>query len=1023
MRLTILHLSDIHVSDTSDLPRPESIAAVLREAEQTPDHVLVLVTGDVAFSAGKTQYARASTFLQCVSEQVERVTNSKPSFVAVPGNHDCAFPSDSSVRDLVLDRVRTSGGECETDGYLRTCVEVQDEFFRWAESNKLVTPTTDRHRFAWVSEVRVKDAKTVAIMACNTAWMSSLHEQQGHLRFPVAHIPTPPPADVVLAALHHPYNWFEASNARSVMRTLEGTADVILTGHEHEGTAFAKRTNEGATVNYVEGEVLSDTSGAISGFNVVNVDLVANQYQTKVYRWDGERYATAAGDSQWVPFVRNARRASAAVELTDEMERFLCDPGAQLTHRAKELRLEDVFVPPNLRRFVRIQGEEGLHREVTDSDFVINRVFESKRVHLSGPTQCGKTALAKMLFRQAIQRQLTPLHIRGGKVDHADPRHLNRLVETEIKRQYKRPAFDAFMQLPKEAKVVIIDDFVDSPLNRQAKGAVCAWLAERFDFIVIFGGELTQMEELVLDKDAAKGLEGFSYYEIMEFGYLLRERLIEKWLSIGRDHTLEREQLMHEVYRAERLVDTILGKNLVPAHPIFILVLLQQVEAHTAVDTRSGAYGYFYDVMITVALNKTSSSPDDVDAKYTYLAELAWHLFQKKTRELDSEEFDSFNSKHWNKYRLTADSATFQTEMKRARMLLTLDGGVRFNYRYLYYYFVARYMRDNLSDPAVQAGVDHIVQNLHREDCANVIIFLTYLSKDRGVISKVLDAAKTLYADIPPCDLDSHVEFLNRLQVRVPEILIPEGDADTRRREVLRTKDQMAEAETPESVEPEGQTDEEKKQIQDMLLLNRALKSLQIMGQILRNFSGSLPGDLKSDLAKECFSIGLRSLNMIYRVFEANLEGTLTGLAELLGKRLDKGLNSEREHVARHFLFFVTEMLCFGMMRRISAAVGSERLIPTYEDVRRIYDNRATDFIQMLIRLDHCKAFPEKKVKELHEDSRDHVFAQTLLRVMVADHFYMFHRPHQVRQHVCAMLGMKHTPKMLAAGSTRKRRS
>ncbi len=264
-----------------------------------------LVTGDIAFSGKRAQYERAFAFFKTLSDQVIKITASQCSMAVVPGNHDCTFSADSSVRDLVLEKVRASGGECETDGYLRTCLEVQDEFFSWAKSTGLISSTSDRKHLAWHVNIALSNSKTLSLISCNTAWMSSLHEQQGHLRFPIANVPASIPADVVLTILHHPYNWFESSNARDLMHAIEEATDIILTGHEHEGTAFDKKVDEGPNVNYVEGPVLSDASGSASAFNVVTVDLDMNRYQTIMYAWDGE---IAVGSEKLLPTYEDVRR-------------------------------------------------------------------------------------------------------------------------------------------------------------------------------------------------------------------------------------------------------------------------------------------------------------------------------------------------------------------------------------------------------------------------------------------------------------------------------------------------------------------------------------------------------------------------------------------------------------------------------------------------------------------------------------------------------------------------------------------
>ena len=250
---------------------------------------------------------------------------------------------------------------------------------------------------------------------------------------------------------------------------------------------------------------------------------------------------------------------------------------------------------------------------------------------------------------------------------------------------------------------------------------------------------------------------------------------LEKWLSLGLEHLISKGDLAHQVNQVERLVDTVLGKNLVPAYPIFVLVILQQLEAGQQLSTTTGTYGYFYEVLITGALRRTSTSVDDVDAKYNYLAELAWHLFSRKEQDLDLDELNKFSAGHWYKYRLNGLKEEFIQELTEARLLVNYNGIYSFHYKYLYYYFVARYMRDNTTEEDVSGALSALVENLHREDCANIIIFLTYLSRDRNLINSILKAARGIYPHTEPCDLERHVLFLNKLQESVPQILLPDG--------------------------------------------------------------------------------------------------------------------------------------------------------------------------------------------------------------------------------------------------------
>jgi hypothetical protein len=72
--------------------------------------------------------------------------------------------------------------------------------------------------------------------------------------------------------------------------------------------------------------------------------------------------------------------------------------------------------------------------------------------------------------------------------------------------------------------------------------------------------------------------------------------------------------------------------------------------------------------------------------------------------------------------------------------------------------------------------------------------------------------------------------------------------------------------------------------------------------------------------------------------------------------------------------------------------------------------------------MDHSKHFPEKRILELKKEVGKNIFSDTLLRMLVFEHFYLFLRPHFIRQKVCQALGIKPGPKMLVGSIQRKRK-
>jgi len=75
---------------------------------------------------------------------------------------------------------------------------------------------------------------------------------------------------------------------------------------------------------------------------------------------------------------------------------------------------------------------------------------------------------------------------------------------------------------------------------------------------------------------------------------------------------------------------------------------------------------------------------------------------------------------------LEVDKRVFKT---LAEVGILAGGGqeYRFKYLYFYYYFVARYLRDNIQSERVRSEIDQLCAKLHKEDHANIWLFLTHL--------------------------------------------------------------------------------------------------------------------------------------------------------------------------------------------------------------------------------------------------------------------------------------------------------
>jgi hypothetical protein len=90
---------------------------------------VIVVSGDIAFSGGKEEYAIAVPKLQAVKAELARRLRDVPIHsLAVPGNHDCDFHEPGSIREIVIEKLNDDPSVPFADDACDACTAVQKEF-------------------------------------------------------------------------------------------------------------------------------------------------------------------------------------------------------------------------------------------------------------------------------------------------------------------------------------------------------------------------------------------------------------------------------------------------------------------------------------------------------------------------------------------------------------------------------------------------------------------------------------------------------------------------------------------------------------------------------------------------------------------------------------------------------------------------------------------------------------------------------------------------------------------------------
>lgn len=1039
MKVLILHLSDIHIKEEEEaniiLSRVRRIKDVVNEYSYEIPACFIVVSGDIASSGNSREYKIARDFLADLGAQIKKSIGDSVDvkYILVPGNHDCDFATLKAARDSHINNIsRNIELLLRDSSVIDECTSVQEGFFKFLsafDGNAQVLQHEERIYYKWKFSIGSESSYKICFNCYNTAWMSQVDEKQGQIIFPVELIEEDDEKfDLVLSVFHHPYNWLEAENARKFRDHIERTSDVILAGHEHDPRLVKQQKYAGEVkVNeYIEGGVLQEGKSE-SKFNVIIMDLKEKRLKVVQYGWEGDIYSKE-NSIDWFPFIRSRFLQKREFRANEEYLSFLNDIGINLTHATKgNLNLDDIFIYPKLEE-LNLRGDlEGEPYSKLEGENFLDYVTDKKKVMVIGTDKSGKTTLAKKMYVELLNRGIVPILVDGNLVKAGGEEKYLGFVNRTFSKQYDETLVEKYRQLDKDRRAILVDDFGKALLSEKGKARLINTLARFAEIIILFSDELylAQLKDIV-QKDGSNPLLQFKICKVAEFGYLLRERLIRKWLTLGGEELrIDEDTLIRKVSEIERMVDTILGRNLLPRYPIFVLFILQTIEARTPLKAIQGSYGYIYEAFITQSLIQASPEKPDLDIKYTYLSELAYYVFQRKSDELSGSDVEEFNQRYCEKYAISISSASIMTDLVKSQILVESDGVYEFKYKYLYYYFVARYIHNNMQreEDAMRAHIEEMSKAVFREDYGNVIMFLSYLSNDRFLMEEMLRHTREIYKEYNLCDLERDVEFIERTPVRLTEPVLVDRSTEEAREEIQRTKDEV-ETIVEEDVGDLDMTEAEKAEVSELLKLNLAFKSLEILGQIARNFAGSLTGDEKLPLVEECYCLGLRTLKFLFSSIEDNFDDFRKGVSVFVRSNLEIRDETKLENKTNQFILLLAEALSLAIIKGISCSLGCEELKETYRKVLNQYSYlKSVSLIDISIRLDHFTKLLTRDVDDIeqfYEEIEKRRILPDLLKFIVIERLYMLPPPYNIKQSLIAKLGIriiKPTPRRLLKAS------
>ena len=204
------------------------------------------------------------------------------------------------------------------------------------------------------------------------------------------------------------------------------------------------------------------------------------------------------------------------------------------------------------------------------------------------------------------------------------------------------------------------------------------------------------------------------------------------------------------------------GYGIMPAYPFFILNFLSIYEdGERPIDQQITSQGYCYQALIYLFLRKQGVSNEQIDSYLNFLTELAYRIFINKGGALTKDSFEEYLIWYQEEFNLTENKDRLITNLCKSSIIgISSMNNVSFAYPYLYYFFAGRFFAQQWDDikgkniDNVKKEVGIILDNLHKNENAYIIIFVAHHTKASTLLSEIMTRVNGLFKSFPPAKLD-----------------------------------------------------------------------------------------------------------------------------------------------------------------------------------------------------------------------------------------------------------------------------
>lgn len=383
-------------------------------------------------------------------------------------------------------------------------------------------------------------------------------------------------------------------------------------------------------------------------------------------------------------------------------------------------------------------------------------------------------------------------------------------------------------------------------------------------------------------------------------------------------------------------------------------------------------------------------------------------MFKSNLKVVSDKEIDKFYIGYEEHY-ICKSLVEMKDKVLKSGIIVEEDGNFKFGYNYIFYFLVARKIADIISDDEGKEVIKQLCSNLHKEKNSNILIFIAHHTKDPFLIDETMLSSMIPFESVPPITLEKDDPFYemvkditNEFRDDIVKVDIDPLDA---REKNLEAQDKLnRELHNRNKGESEEDEYEYESLNKDLMEFHQSIRSIELVGQIIKNRTGSFKKPKLIELTKELYNTSFRTIGFLGELIKLRKEDFYQAIQHKLKE--DEG---KTVMITKINLFFqsITFNFCLAMFSRIINSVGSKELREIFDEVAVDINTPASHLVSFSIKTSYG-ALHLNELKSFVRDFKNNPVAMKILVARVRAYLYYNYIPASEQQKITAALKISH---------------